>query len=72
MGKEYKLQFGMDYSVGLGNFLIKNMLSVSASESSRQCFKCFDINGSTINPLGVSRNLSNIECSAFYENTVIR
>lgn len=71
MGKEYKLQFGMDYSVGLGNFLTKNM-SVSASESSRQCFKCFDINGSTINPLGVSRNLSNIECIAFYENTVIR
>ena len=71
MGKEYKLQFGMDYSVGSGNFN-KNMLSVSASESSRQRFKCFDINGSTINPLGVSRNLSNIECSAFYENTVIR
>lgn len=71
MGKEYKLQFGMYYSVGLGNFLTKNM-SVSASESSRQCFKCFDINDSTINPLGVSRNLSNIECSAFYENTVIR
>ena len=45
------------------------MVSVSIFEVLRQ-FKCFEVNESTIKPLGVFRNLPNIEGSALYKNNV--